>query len=205
MSAFLGPIHYWLHGKIRIQNDIVEDILDLVEKDYNLNYREYLDNEYGKIETKPLEEVIDESNIHGWLQERINIVEKRLAYAVTNILKEKPEVLDKLKEIYRSNGIRQFEQSQLNSDSTASELYKAAVNDSLLDGMPCDHVNSVSSQEEGEITWKRGLCVHEEFWNQVEGDTSVYYTLRDEYINGFLENARGKYEKIDDSTFKISK
>lgn len=205
MSAFLGPIHYWLHGKIKIQNDIIEDILELAEKDYKLDYREYIDNEYGRIETMPLEEVIDESNIHGWLQERIHIVEKRLAYVVTNVLNEVPEALDKLKGIYRGNGIRQFEQSQLNSDSTASELYKAAVNDSLLDGMPCDHVNSVSSQEEGEITWKRGLCVHKEFWNEVGGDISVYYTLRDEYINGFLENTDSKYEKNDDSTFKIFK
>lgn len=205
MSAFLGPIHYWLHGKIRIQNNIVEDILELAKEEYDLNYRGYLDSEYGKIETEPLEEVIDESNIHGWLQERIHVVERRLAYVVTNFLKEEPEALDKLKEIYRNVGISQFEQSQLGSDATTSELYKAAVNDSLLDGMPCDHVNLVSSQEEDETKWKRSLCVHEEFWNEVDGDVSVYYNLRDEYINGFLENTGGRYEKIDDSTFIISK
>ncbi len=205
MSAFLGPIHYWLYGKIKIQNSIVEDILTLAKADYDLDYREYLDTEYGIIENDPLEEVIDESNIHGWLQERIHRVERHLAYAVTNVLKEDEKALDKIKEIYKNTGIKQAASSQINKESTASQLYKSAVNDSLLDGMPCDHVNAVNSQEENSITWKRNECLHEGFWNEVDGDISIYYLLRDEYINGYLENTGAKYEKLSESTYKISK
>ncbi|NMB44433.1 MAG: hypothetical protein GX995_09930 [Clostridiales bacterium] len=205
MSAFLGPIHYWLHGKIKIQDSIVEDILAFAKEEYGLDYREYLDTEYGIIEKEALEEIIDESNIHGWLQERIHRVERHLAYTVTNVLKEHPEALDKLKEIYKNTGIRQARELNIGQEATASILYKAAVNDSLLDGMPCDHVNAVSSQEEDSITWKRSICVHEEFWNEVDGDISIYYLLRDEYINGFLENTGAKYEKIGDNTYRISK
>ena len=69
--------------------------------------------------------------------------------------------------------------------------------------MPCDHVNSVSSQEEDVITWTRNQCVHEKFWNDLDGDVSVYYMLRDEYIKGFIENTGATYEKIDDSSYKI--
>ena len=205
MSAFLGPIHYWLHGKIKIQNNIVEGIIELAEKDYNLNYREHLDKEYGIIETESLEEVIDESNIHAWLQERIYVVEKRLAYVVTNLLKEQADALNKIKEIYRKTGINQASQAGVNEKSTASELYKAGVNDSLLDGMPCDHVNTVNAQDEGSLKWTRNQCVHEEFWNDVDGDISIYYSLREEYIKGFLENTGAEYEKLDDSTFIIFK
>jgi len=41
MSAFLGPIHHWLYNKIKIQHDIVEDIISLTEnKQLNLNIKE---------------------------------------------------------------------------------------------------------------------------------------------------------------------
>ncbi|NLJ89345.1 MAG: hypothetical protein GX323_00475 [Clostridiales bacterium] len=205
MSLFLGPIHYWLHGKIKIQNTIVEEIIAYAKEEYGTNYREYLDTEYGIIESAPLEEVIDESNIHGWLQERIHRVEKHLAYTVTNILKDHPESLDKLKEIYKNTGKNQAQKLNINHEATASMIYKAAINDSLLDGMPCDHVNSVNSQEEDSITWTRNECVHKEFWNAVDGDISIYYLLRDEYINGFLENTGAKYEKIGEATYRIRK
>ena len=205
MSAFLGPIHHWLYNKIQLQNKIVEDVLSLAKEDYDLNYREDLINKYGAVESGPLEEAIDETNIHGWLQDQIHIVENHLAYLVTNLLKEQPKAFEKIKEVYRNLGIKQAGDSMLSDKSTASEIYKAAINDSLLDGMPCDHVNSVNSQDENVITWKRNLCVHEEFWNDVDGDVSNYYVFREEYINGFLESLGATYEKVDASSYKISK
>ncbi len=205
MSAFLGPIHYWLHGKIMIQNDIVEEILKLAKEEYNIDYRQDIDNEYGIIELEPLEQVIDESNIHGWLQERIHIVEKRLAYVVTNLIKDQGQSLEEIKKIYRQTGLAESEKSKLSRQATVSQIYKAAVNDSLIDGMPCDHVNAVKSQDDYEITWKRTQCVHKEYWDDLGGDVSIYYDLRDEYIEGFLENFDVTYKKLDDSTYKISK
>ncbi|HHX56049.1 MAG TPA: hypothetical protein GX705_06840 [Clostridiales bacterium] len=205
MSVHLGPIHYCLYNKIKIQDKITEDILLLAEDNYNSNYREYMDKEYGIIEKKPLEEIIDESNIHGWLQEGIHIVEKRLAYLLTNLLKEHAESIEQIKEIYKNTGIKEAERIQINNEFTASELYKTAVNDSLLDGMPCDHVNSVKARDDNNISWKRNSDVHEEFWQAVDGDVSNYHNLRDEYIKGFLTNTDATYENINDSSFKIFK
>lgn len=202
MSAFLGPIHYWLYNKIKIQNTITDDILKLGKEEYNLDFREYLDKEYGKLDPAPLEEQIDESNIHGWLQERVDVVENRLAYLVTNLLKEKPQSLEKMKEIYKETGAKL---SKVNEKSTVSEIYKEAVHDSLLDGMPCDRVNSVDAQDEDLVIWKRNQCVHEEFWDKFGGDVKNYYLLRDEFIIGFLQASNATYEKIDEYTFKISR
>jgi predicted GNAT family acetyltransferase len=70
MSAFLGPIHFWLYDKIKIQNEIVEEILDYAEKN-NENIRSELYAKFGDGDLKPLSEVIDVTNIHGWLQERV--------------------------------------------------------------------------------------------------------------------------------------
>ncbi|WMI80559.1 hypothetical protein [Anaerotignum sp. MB30-C6] len=49
-----------------------------------------LTKEYGVVEHRPLEEVIDNGNIHGWLQSQIGIAEKRFACAVTEILHDDP-------------------------------------------------------------------------------------------------------------------
>lgn len=200
MSAFLGPIHFWLYKKINIQNNIVEDILDLSDK-LNLNIRNGLYEKYDDGDLKPLDEVIDTSNIHGWLQNEITKVEYKLAFAVAEILEKNPEKLDEIKSIFKSNGMKY---SELNKDSLANEGLKH-INDTLLDGMPCDHVNVVVTQEDDEAIWKRTLCVHSKFWDEAKSDVSIYYDLRGEFIKGLISPSSLNYEKIDETTYKISR
>ena len=33
MSAFLGPIHYWLYNKIQLQEELIKDIVMYGEKE----------------------------------------------------------------------------------------------------------------------------------------------------------------------------
>lgn len=198
MSAFLGPIHFWLYNKIKIQNDIVENILSLAENN-NLNMRNYIYKTFGNGELKPLDEVIDVNNIHGWLQEQVTKVENKLACTITEIYSEKPELNEEIKRIFKKKGA---EVTTLNENSTIGEIYKS-LNDTLLDGMPCDRAYAVISQDENEVTWVRNVCVHEQFWNEAGGDIKNYYMLRDEFIDGLLQNANVKYEKTNDSTYKI--
>lgn len=198
MSKFLGPIHYWLYNKINIQNNIVEDILDLSQND---SLRNELYEKYNDGDLKPLDEVIDTGNIHGWLQNQIYLVEYKLAFAVTDILNRNPEKIEDLKAIFKNNGIKS---SPLNNESTMEEAFKA-VNDTLLDGMPCDHVNAVVNQDENIAVWKRYECVHSKFWDEANGDVSIYYNLRDEFIEGLMSPANIKYEKLSDSEYKISR
>src|SRR6056297_3002747 len=88
MSAFLGPIHHWLYNKVQWHENLLEDILKKgEEKDYNTKVLIEASSElYGSSERRPLTEVIDEGNIHGWLQERIESLEYRMAYVITNLL-----------------------------------------------------------------------------------------------------------------------
>ncbi len=202
MSAFLGPIHYWLYNKIKIQHDIVENIILLIEeKNPQLKIREKLSNKFGDAEIKPLEEVIDVNNIHGWLQNKISIEESRLAYSVTSLLSENPDTLNDLKKLFKNEGSRV---SELSENDSVDEIYKN-INDTLLDGMPCDRASVVVSQDEKEIVWKRNLCVHEDYWDSVGGDIKNYYLLRDEFIKGMLEKVNVTYKKLDEVTSIITK
>lgn len=201
MSAFLGPIHFWLYNKIEIQNEIVEETLDYATNSLNNNMRDDLYNKFGDGDLKPLDQVIDVTNIHGWLQERVNQVEKKLAYTVTELTKNNPENFQIIKDIFKSKGA---EVSTLEKDSSLDEIYKA-INDTLLDGMPCDRANSVVSQEDNEIIWKRNVCVHQQYWDDVQGDINDFYTLRDEFIEGLLSVTDVKYVKLDETTSRIYK
>jgi hypothetical protein len=198
MSAFLGPIHYWLYNKIKIQNDIVEEILDYADEQ-GINIRTTAYEKFGDGELKPLEEVIDVTNIHGWLQERVSRVENKLAFAVTKLLQVNPESLDSIKNIFKNKGA---EVSTFNKDTKIEEIYKA-LNDTLLDGMPCDHAISVIYNDDNEIIWRRNTCVHEQYWKAHGGDIKNYYLLRDEFIKGLLGDTGVKYEKLDEITGKI--
>lgn len=58
MSAFLGPIHYWLYNKIRLQQAIVEKIYAL-GIDNGLSLEMECNHHFGAFENSPLEEMIN--------------------------------------------------------------------------------------------------------------------------------------------------
>ena len=87
MSAFLAPIHTWLFNKIKLAQDLEKDIVNLhidKFKESAIKIQKEANDIYGQyIEEKPLEDLIDVNNIHGWLQDRIKEVESRSAYIIT--------------------------------------------------------------------------------------------------------------------------
>lgn len=195
MSAFLGPIHFWLYNKIQIQQDILEEILTLTEN-LSPGLKEELDTRYGVSETRPLEEVIDQGNIHGWLQCSVSQVEYKLANCITTILQNNPEILSKIIFIFEKKG---EEKSSFINANNAAEAYKS-ISDCLLDGMPCDHANSVLEENENNVIWKRNVCVHMKYWEEVGGDINIYYVLREAFIKGYLKGSQLIYEKVDEVT-----
>jgi len=202
MSSFLGPIHYWLYNKIQLQQGIVEDIFSF-GKQSGLSLQEECDSKFGVSKTGPLEEMIDLGNIHGWLQEKVSQVEYKYAYSVTQLLKKDIGTLDELKSILFKSG---NDKGQLfkDTDFSIASIYKE-ITDNLLDGMPCDHASSLVNQKESELVWKRNVCVHEQYWNEVGGDISIYYELRDAWLQGFVQQCGLELHKLDAVTYCIKK
>jgi hypothetical protein len=193
MSKFLGPIHFWVYNKIQIQQELVADIIALNGETAS-QCQDELDQRYGVSETRPLEAVIDEGNIHGWLQINVTRSEYKLADSITALLKKDPDNYPLIEAIFSAKG-RSLSQDKM----TAVAAYKL-ISDCLLDGMPCDHANVLIAESDEEVVWKRNTCVHANYWSEVGGDITIYYALREALFRGFLENTGLVYEKIDEVT-----
>jgi len=200
MSAFLGPIHYWLYHKIQLQQAIVDEIFDLGRM-CGVALEEECNSLYGVFENKPLEEMIDHGNIHGWLQERVSQVEYKYAYSVTTLLGRNPEAYGSIKNIVANNGTDMaIFLKELPFD--VSRIYKT-IGDNLLDGMPCDHVNRVIKEDDREVIWTREQCVHSQYWDEVGGDIKIYYELRDIWIEALVKELGFLFDKPQENTYRI--
>lgn len=196
MSAFLGPIHHWLFRKIQLQQELVEQVLDQGEKSVP-GIKDELDSLYGIVPKGPLEDLIDLSNIHGWLSQQVSKVEYKLADGVTRIHKKDPEAYQVLRKRFYEVGKAH---SQEVEDS--AQVYQL-LSDLLLDGMPCDHANLVESQDDNQVTWIRNTCVHKRYWDDVNGECKDYYELREELLKGLLVKSPFIYEKVNEVTNQI--
>lgn len=193
MSAFLGPIHYWLYGKIQLQESLTEAMLSSVpSEEKRISVENKLNTAYGAVERRPLEEVIDTGNIHGWLQGQIGIAEKRFAMAVTEILKDDSTQIENLRQVAYKLG----QQNPLPESDDAQVIYRA-LNDVLLEGMPCDHVNEVLEQSEQRVLWQQTVDLHLPFWDAVDGNMENYYLLRNAFISGSLSGSHFSFQQID--------
>ena len=193
MSAFLGPIHYWLYRKIQLQECLTEAMLSSVQfEEKRITLENKLNTAYGVVEHRPLEEVIDTGNIHGWLQGQIGIAEKRFAAAVTEILQDDHTQLENLRQIAYKLG----QENPLPDSEDAQAVYRE-LNDMLLEGTPCDHVNEVLEQSEQSVLWQQTVDLHLPFWDAVGGNIENYYLLRNAFISGSLSASRFSFQQIN--------
>lgn len=144
MSLVLGPIHYLMYQKMNYQEALTSAILsDYPELEAKIT------KEQPPIEQGDLVDLIDQTNIHGWLSSRIDMVESRLAAA----LKYAPNALETVFEM----GIKAGE----SADFSTLETIFNQLNPFLLDGMPCDRGLSANVVEgESALYLVQGADVH---------------------------------------------
>ncbi|WP_106461396.1 hypothetical protein [Anaerococcus sp. Marseille-P3915] len=212
MSKTLGPIHYMMYEKIKFQDKITDYLMDGHIQDIKPD----------PVSTKPLEEILDQENIHGYLQEKIDIVETRLAKAI-KLTKDPDEKLYKLgQECGKDKDFSSFEQ-----------VFKA-LNTYLLDGMPCDQGlaamvdgeslylitnNNLHSKYDEEIDLeksKEATCEgghghdHHESFEIQEGnldlkeEQSTYHTHRLAFLKGYFSDSPYKVSLVNGINYKIS-
>lgn len=178
MSAFLGPIHFWLYEKIKNQESLTNFIGEKAKEKAWIQGEKIYHKELPALET-----VVDEGNIHGWLQEEIRQVEKLYADLINKVLEEDGTRLDKLKSYAWEFG----KDHPVNEGSRPREAYKF-FEDFFLNGMPCDHVNQVTVEVENRLEWKMNSDIHGSYWPN--GDASLYYDLRKSVMDGMLHGSQ---------------
>lgn len=210
MSLFLGKIHYWLFNKVLwfegLEDEIIQfandNGIDIDKLKAEINFK------YGqKLPEKNLEEMIDTSNIHGWLQEKIHSAEGRMASWTKVILENNEDYILDMRKVYEKQGVSAANEAKESLENINAETIFNSMNDYILDGMPCDRVNEVIDSSEESIMWKRRVCVHKDIWENEGISVDVFYELREHWINAFVNTMNNNYEycKLEDSIQSIRK
>lgn len=185
MSKFLAPIHSWLFSKIQLSEALENQTLNALQLQRDPFVADLYTRIGARLPEAPLEELIDQSNIHGWLQNRIQMTESRLAELITWQVKADPGVLGTLHQVWELAGADLAESVPASGQLSAEQAYKL-TQDIVLEGMPCDRVSQVTESNARSVQWLTTQCLHRQHFDAVNGDVSHYYALRESFLNGFL-------------------
>lgn len=196
MSRFLGPVHHWMYDKIRMAEDINKRILLAFDN----NYKDEVDAEYPINISDNLEDVIDLSNIHGWLSKEIATVESRLAFIVINLLYEDENNMKKIEEIFFK-----YAASLKNLNKSSPENIYSSLTRVLLDGMPCDQCQRVVASSDSLVKVEIIENMHEKYYEESFYGVALYNDLRKAFIKGFLEDTDYVLSDFEKDYFIIKK
>ena len=174
MSLMLGPIHTWLFRKIKLQNELVDNI---IAKSIELKYieddfKDMIDRRYGVLEDGDLADICDSSNIHGWLQSRITLVENRLAFTVTSITDGNEDRITDITGVAYDFGKR----------------------------YPKEKLEKV---DDNSILWEQTVDIHGPYWECISGNMEFYEAIKEALIIGLLEETDFTFEKVNDNLYEL--
>jgi len=198
MSAFLAPIHTWLFNKIILAEELEKSLQEAYLDKYNEIAKDVVEKSlaYGSPidTTKNIEDIIDTSNIHGWLQDKITKVETRTAYIVTEMIKKYAQEAESIAEgCFAAQGKAIGETSKAKGVlATPEELFNT-LNNYLLEGMPCDRVTRVINSKINIFEWETTSCIHKGYWEMISGDVNVFYNLRHIWTKAFIEGSNDEF------------
>lgn len=194
MSLFLAPIHFWLFKKIRLYEELEKSIISEYRDKYDESFvdetvKEGIEKFGNYIEDKPLEELIDTSNIHGWLQSNIFKEESRSSFIFSKFI-------EKYGDESKGTGLEKVKDQALNaakevSSANSPEAIFDIINEYILEGMPCDRVNAVIEKTSEKIVWQQDRCIHVD--NYRAGNIDFMYEIRDLWVKTFVENISPGY------------
>lgn len=199
MKETLKPIHFVQYNRIRLQENLEKF---LVEK-FNLTdtFAE-AQRLYGEISTDvSLEDQIDLDNIHGWLESHLVANEKRNAMLLKEIL-TKTDV-ESVKSAYSEYGnLLGINQKDETSLSGKDGVYGFAST-ILLDGMPCDRVNTLVDSDDNKVEWHGQSDVHGKYLVEQGLEAKLFYTLRESFLDSVLKTKGNYTYQVNASEEKI--
>lgn len=198
MSAFLAPIHYWLYKKIRLVIQREQMIYDKAREVCGLaaeESRAQVWQTYGEpLPDVDLAQLIDQSNIHGWLQRQINIAESSEAAFIKDILDMCSDSKQVVEEVFYQHGLQCGEDARGKFDvSGALGIYKA-LNDYYLNGMPCDQADKLVEETMDKVVWESSTCLQEPNWKRVGIAANTMKAIYQKWLEGFIKGVNSQFE-----------
>ncbi len=195
MSAVLGPIHEWMYGKIKTQENITKAVYTYaIENGWDSSDSSKTLADYVKEEFPRLEEAIDLGNIHGSLAGMIDGAESRYANLVANILKGDDSRIQNIEHAVYEFGVA----NSIGKQNSASDAYEK-INEKVLDGMPCDRCMEIVDISNENVKINRAEDLHGMFWEAAGLSRDVYYRLRKAFIEGLMTNSGYSYKEDGDA------
>lgn len=191
MSLVLAPIHDIMYQKVLRQDRMTEALLKKNdETNWDDSLRAQADQAAPAAKHAPLADIIDQTNIHGWLDQAVKQSEKRFALVAARLLKNHPErFLDMRESLYTLGA-----QEQAPAAAGANDAYQW-LGSALLDGMPCDRTIEVDEAGPEETLWHTARCSHTPHWVEQGLSADLYYQLRDAWINGAMAQSGFTYDR----------
>lgn len=202
MSAFLGPIHYWLFNKIKLVEAREGELTSAFAAKYGdeinsiaeANRAKYGDN-FGDT---PIEELIGDSPIHTYLAGAIEKVETREAALLAELIKKYgAEAEVAAKEVAHSNGekVGKAEAAEISDgEPTADDVLKGVKN-TFLDGMPCDHASGIEDASETQVTETHSECLHINYWKAAGAPEAFMCEYLGSWIDGFVSSVKARHRR----------
>ena len=177
MSAFLGPIHSIMYQRIITLQKVINSLAKCSqEKGWDADVEDYVIEEFP-----PIEDVVDLNNIHASLFNMVNGAETRYAETLGYILKDHPERLEQIEEVIKTCGVcLRIE----DADSPEEACYK--LQETLLDGMPCDRASMTTQNEDGSVEIIRTQDLHSSYFEAAGLDGDLYYQLLKSFVEGLF-------------------
>lgn len=200
MSAFIGPIHYWLYGKIRLVAEREEYIYNKAAEMCGSTaeeLREQVWQTYGEpLPDADLSELLDHDNIHGWLQRQINIHETREAAFTKELLDTCGSAAAGLVEqAFAEHGKLTGESASSRGKydiSAAPGIYQA-LNDYYLNGMPCDPADTVRVTQADSIVWDTAVCLQAPNWKRAGVPDEAMAKFYQAWLTGFVDGINPEF------------
>ncbi|HSR03462.1 MAG TPA: hypothetical protein VLM88_02630 [Proteiniclasticum sp.] len=182
MKEKLAPIHFVQHNRIKIQENLeifLTDLFNLQEID-----EKSIALHGPRTSDEALETQIDHDNIHGWLESHLVTNEKRLSILSKEIMKVNDENALHLAHAEYGKRLAESLKDKI-SFSNGQELF-GSLNAVLLDGMPCDKINSMVEADSVHLVWQSAKDVHSKYYEEQELPENLFLDLRNSFLTSFL-------------------
>jgi len=186
VSAFLGPIHYWLFNKIQFMEERSFAIASYLKENGSKEAASQKMDEYGeKLAGADLGQILGNNSIHNFLYSLISKVEIFEAGLVELATDEKFAEILKVATGHGKQTGQKLVQHKGAKPANLEELYQH-VADTQLEGMPCDPGAEVHLVDEHTLAYNHTACNHIPNWEYTGCPNKKMCQLHNAWLGGFI-------------------